>query len=121
MKVNTNQPQTNKPSWTDVLTMGDPDLECPEHDAMSLALADPAFTLELLRARDHSFHHAIEAKPAVKNPMQVLRQLRTYREFFPCKTQFILWCPTLSEKLFSVFTSQNIYVCNLSIAEIKKL
>lgn len=67
----------------------------------------------------------VEAKPKISNPMEVLRQLNTYRKFSGAsrsgdKPVFLLWCPTIDEKTRQVFSSQGIFVSSLSVEELEK-
>ncbi len=92
------------------------------------------------RHHQRSFCHrasllfSIEAKPRIENPMEVMRQLKTYREFFPSRievpaertrfeyrrtkivvNQYLLWCPTVTDQVKEVFQSQGILVATLPI------
>lgn len=56
----------------------------------------------------------IEAKPSLTNPMETLRQIKTYKEFFNTPphdrsqllheiTYFLLWCPSVDAKMKALF------------------
>lgn len=55
----------------------------------------------------------IEAKTKLQNPMETLRQINTYRQFF--SGPVILWFPGIDEKTASIFRSQGIFVSNFKI------
>ncbi|MDE2469653.1 MAG: hypothetical protein KGL35_13175 [Bradyrhizobium sp.] len=54
----------------------------------------------------------IEAKTSIPNPMETLRQLNTYKEFF--RGELILWMPGIDENIASIFRSQRIFVSNFN-------
>jgi hypothetical protein len=61
----------------------------------------------------------IEAKPTIINPMEVLRQLKTYRQFISPNTKLLLWCPTITQNVAAIFRGQKIYVSRTKLADIE--
>lgn len=58
----------------------------------------------------------VEAKPRLENPMETLRQIKTYREFFESREPaFLLWCPEISDSQARIFAGQNILVSEIPV------
>jgi hypothetical protein len=62
----------------------------------------------------------IEAKPQIPNPMEVLRQLNTYRKFTTKRSNFLLWCPAIQPEVAEIFRQQKILISTLAPEEVKK-
>ena len=75
----------------------------------------------------------IEAKPSLPNPMETLRQIKTYKEIMYQETRthynsygkhsflddgidhiWVLWCPGLSEEVASIFRQQGVRTSNIA-------
>lgn len=59
----------------------------------------------------------IEAKPVIHNPMEVLRQIKTYKEYL-LKSDALLWCPTIIDEYIELFEKQGVYVSKISVDEL---
>ena len=61
----------------------------------------------------------VEAKPHIPNPMETMRQLKTYRNFF--SGRILLWCPEILPTVAKIFRDQEILVATISLNDLEKL
>ena len=64
--------------------------------------------------RDHCLakSYLIEAKTTMDNPMDIMRQMKTYGQFFTGR--LILWCESITDQQKKIFESQQILVSKIS-------
>lgn len=61
--------------------------------------------------------YMVEAKPELTNPMETMRQIKTYLVHAPYRnlTRGLLWCPTISPQAKKIFQGEGIFVCSETI------